>query len=186
MRPQAGPRRTFSPTWKQALCPPAASMSYVLCASPSAWPQASAMCSPATPAPPPLCPCNGTPHPLPGRKVSTPLRGLTKLLRAQKRPHFRYPLLSDSSLVIKNNKKMMNKRENRRRDRGSICCLLQSPKRYCKAHDIENAATSFSRPQTARTATRLTVETGKLRSQGLRGQRAEIGTLSSMMPELRS
>ena len=132
-----------------------------------------------------LCPCNGTPHPLPGRKVSTPLRGLTKLLRAQKRPHFRYPLLSDSSLVIKNNKKMMNKRENRRRDRGSICCLLQSPKRYCKAHDIENAATSFSRPKTARTATRLTVETGKLRSQGLRGQRAEIGTLSSMMPELR-
>lgn len=187
VRLQAGPRRTFSPTWRQALCPPAASMSSVLCASPSAWPQASAMCSPAMPAPPPLCPCSGTPHALPGRKVSTPLRGLTKLLRAQKRPQFRYPLLSDCSLVIKNNNKkmMMNKRENRRRDRGSICCLLQSPKRYFKAHDIENAATSFSRPRTARTATQLIAETGKLRSQRLRGQRAEIWTLSSMMPELR-
>lgn len=80
---------------------------------------------------------------------------------------------------------MMNKRENKRRDRGSICCLLQSPKHYCKAHDTENAATSFSRPRTASTATRLTAETGELRSQGIRGQRAEIGTLSSVMPELR-
>ena len=116
---------------QQLLCP----VVYVLCASTSPGLRPLPCACQQRPAPPPLCPCNGTPHALPGRKVSTPLRGLNKLLRAQKRPHFGYPLLSDSSLVIKNNNKkmMINKRDNRRRDRGSICCLLQSPKCYLQS-----------------------------------------------------